>query len=98
MGLGDDLRTRWVLANRRKKEGKMKKSLWDWQGMFSSRAHSSHEIRSTQLFLGQANKINCFSGIFLRKTHAGCGFFFFFCKPQPQLVSDQKPQASHSRE
>ena len=28
--------------------------------------------------LGQANKINCFSGIFLRKTHAGCGFFFFF--------------------
>ena len=25
---------------------------------------------------GQANKINCFSGIFFRKTHAGCGFFF----------------------
>ena len=22
--------------------------------------------------------------------------FFFFCKPQPQLVSDQKLQASHS--
>ena len=50
------------------------------------------------VWLGQANKINCFSGIFFRKTHAGCGFFFFFCKPQPQLVSDQKPQASHSRE
>ena len=26
--------------------------------------------------LGQANKIYCFSGIFFRKTHAGCGFFF----------------------
>ena len=47
--------------------------------------------------LGQANKINCFSGIFLRKTHAGCGFFFFL-QTTTQLVSDQKPQASHSRE
>ena len=27
----------------------------------------------------KAKQINdCFSGIFLRKTHAGCGFFFFF--------------------
>ena len=56
------------------------------------------EILKKSWSLGQANKINCFSGIFLRKTHAGCGFFFFFCKPQPQLVSDQKPQASHSRQ
>ena len=31
-------------------------------------------INHTQL--GQENKIDCFSGIFLRKTHAGCGFFF----------------------
>ena len=27
-----------------------------------------------------------FSGIFLRITHAGCGFFFC-CKPQPQLLA-----------
>ena len=27
--------------------------------------------------LGQANKIDCFSGIFPRKTHAGCVFFCF---------------------
>ena len=30
--------------------------------------------------LGQANKIDCFSGIFLRKTHAGMLLFFFLCK------------------
>ena len=28
----------------------------------------------TSCFLGRENKIDCFSGIFLRKTHAGCGF------------------------
>ena len=43
------------------------------------------------LGLGQANKIDCFSGIFL-KTHAGYGF----CKPHAQVVSDQKPRNERS--
>ena len=41
--------------------------------------------------LGQANKIDCFSGIFLRKTHAGCVVVFFCCKPQPQTKNHKHP-------
>ena len=43
---------------------------WEYQIKFSP--HST-ELKS---LLGHENKIDCFSGIFLRKTHAGCGFFF----------------------
>ena len=43
-------------------------------------------------------KLSVSQAFFLGKPMRDAAFFSFFCKPQPQLVSDQKPQASHSRE
>ena len=54
-------------------------------GSGSSSCNSCH--------LGHENIIDCVSGIFLRKTHAGCGFFCC-CKPHPQLVSDKNNNKS----
>ena len=49
--------------------------------------------------MGQAKQIKLIvsQAFFLGKPMRDAAFFFV-CKPQPQLVSDQKPQASHSRE
>ena len=41
--------------------------------------HKSEVFVSLKSFsLGHENKIDCFSDIFLRKTHAGCGYLFYF--------------------
>ena len=49
------------------------------------------------LFKAKQIKLIVSQAFFLGKP-MGMRLFFFVCKPQPQLFSDQKPQASHSRE
>ena len=55
-------------------------------------------MRIQLMMLGQAIKLIVSQAFFLGKPMWDAAFFFCCCKPQPQLVSDQKPQASHSRE
>ena len=55
-------------------------------GSGSSSCNSCH--------LGHENIIDCVSGIFLRKTHAGCGFFLLL-QATPTISWRQKQKQKH---
>ena len=67
-------------------------SMWSFSGGCCSSNFffinfNQYKAKQIKLIVSQA--------FFLGKPMRDAAFFFFFCKPQPQLVSDQKPQASH---
>ena len=54
--------------------------------------HIAFIITTHLMVQGRENKIDCISGIFLRKSMRESSFF---CKLHPQLVSDKKKQHKH---